>query len=101
MTKRTQIGGMQARDFDSGQTQALLETVPQDEQGYVRFACMSCPRTGKVAAAKLRDRFAPTEGLVNILNVLKPKDCPRARPDPWGNHRCGWCYRDLGQQAEP
>lgn len=97
MEKRTPIGGMHARDFEGWRTQRPLAEVSVDSEGYVRFRCLTCPRDGKIAAASLRARFGPTEGLVNILNILKPKDCPHAEPDPSGNHRCGWCYRDLGR----
>jgi hypothetical protein len=48
-----------------------------------------------VALAKLRERFAPGAGLVNILNTLLPKDCPNAAPDPWGVRSRKFHYRDL------
>lgn len=77
-------------------TQRTLDTLPADAEGFVRFRCLSCPRTGKIALAKLQERFAPDAGLVNVLNAIMPPDCPKAGADPWGNHPCGFCYRDLG-----
>lgn len=90
------IGRMHVRDFAAGNEQRRLATLQADGEGYVRFTCSKCPRTGKVRLAKLRERFSPSEGLVNILNTLAPKDCPHAQPDPSGNHACGFRYRDLG-----
>ncbi|HEY2749763.1 hypothetical protein [Phenylobacterium sp.] len=91
------IGSLHARDFAPMRTQRTLAEAPADSQGYVRFSCLNrdCSRTGKIRLAALQQRFAPGEGLVNILNAVMPKDCPRSAPDPWGSRRCGFCYRDL------
>jgi hypothetical protein len=86
---------MHARDFGEMREQRTLAELGADDLGYVRFVCAGCPRTGKVALAKLRERFAPGAGLVNILNTLLPKDCPHAAPDPWGVRSCKFRYRDL------
>lgn len=83
------------RDFSLHRMQRTLSALTADDQGFVRFACLKCPRTGKVALAALQARFAPEEGLVNILNTLAPKACALAKADPWGNRACGFCYRDL------
>jgi hypothetical protein len=88
------------RDFALDGQQVTLAEAPVDADGLVWFRCLKCPRTGKVRLARLQARFAPTEGLVNILNALAPKDCPLAGADPWGNHLCGFCYRDLGRRPE-
>jgi len=93
--RRTPIGGTHARDFAQLRAQRPLSDLTADEGGYVRFRCMSCPRTGKVRLSALQERFKPTEGLVGILNTLLPKDCAKREPDPWGNVLCGFCYRDL------
>ena len=90
-----QIGQTHSRDFSMHRTQRRLAELRADDQGFVRFRCLKCPRTGKVELAKLRKRFRATEGLVNILNTLAPTDCPMASADPWGNRPCGFCYRDL------
>jgi hypothetical protein len=92
---RTPLGGTHARDFADFRQQRTLAELTADPEGYVRFRCLKCPRTGKVELAKLRERFKPSEGLVNILNTLVPTDCNLAGADPWGNHPCGFCYRDL------
>jgi hypothetical protein len=97
--RRTPIGGTHARDFAAVRQQRTLAELTGDAEGFVRFGCLKCPRTGKVELAKLRARFAPSEGLVNILNRLAPADCPLAGEDPWGNHPCGFCYRDLGGRS--
>lgn len=93
--RRTPIGGTHARDFDSVPMQVPLTNLSADERGYVRFRCMVCPRTGKIRLSDLHARFKPTDGLVNILNAVRPKDCTKSPPDPWGIVRCGFCYRDL------
>jgi len=94
--RRTPIGGTHARDWQPLREQVALANVPVDARGDVRFGCRRCPHTGKVAAADLRARFAPDAGLVNILNALRPKDCPGAGVDFQGFNRCGFYYRDLG-----
>jgi len=90
------IGSLHVRDFDDFRTQRPLSDLTADESGHVRFACLKCPCTGKVLLSALHARFRPTDGLVGILNLLAPSDCPLAGADPWGNHPCGFCYRDLG-----
>jgi hypothetical protein len=90
------MGSLHSRDFAEMRQQVPLSEVPVDAGGYVRFSCTICPRTGRIALADLQARFRPREGLVNILNAVAPKDCPKVAPDPWGNHPCGFCYRDLG-----
>lgn len=91
------IGSLHSRDFaDDLRTQRTLAELPADERGYVRLACLHCPRVGKISLAKLQERFAPTAGLNNILHAIMPKDCPKSERDAWGIIRCGFCYRDLG-----
>jgi hypothetical protein len=92
---RTPIGHMHARDFAPMREQRPLSSLTADAGGYVRFACRSCQRTGKVKLSALRERFRPNEGLVNILNTLLPKECPKAAPNPWGIRSCKFRYRDL------
>jgi hypothetical protein len=92
------IGSLHVRDFAELRRQRPLSELTADEGGFVRFACLKCPRTGKVRLASLHARFAPTEGLVGILNDLAPKDCPLAGPDPWSSRACGFCYRDLASR---
>ena len=94
---RTPIGGTHVRDFGHCRQQVPLTALPVDPEGFVHFRCLKCPRIGKVSLVELQARVEPTEGLVNILNSLKPLDCELAGPDPWGNHPCGYCYRDLGR----
>jgi hypothetical protein len=94
------IGSLHVRDFAPLRTQRPLSDLTADADGYIRFACLKCPRQGKVALAKLRERFQPTEGLVNILNTLAPTDCQHGGVDAWGNHACGFCYRDLGRPRD-
>ncbi len=94
--KRTPIGGTHSRDFGELKQQRQLSELRADERGYVRFRCLKCPRTGKVELAKLKERFAPDAGLVDILNTLLPVDCAKTERDPWGHVACGFCYRDLG-----
>jgi hypothetical protein len=48
----------------------------------------------------LRARFAQDAGLVNVLNAIRPDDCPGAGVDFQGFNRCGIYYRDLGGQAD-
>jgi hypothetical protein len=93
------IGALHVRDFAPMRTQRRLAELGADAAGLVRFSCLHCPRTGEVALADLRARFAPDEGLVNILNTLLPADCPRAARDPSGVVRCGFCYDDLKRDA--
>jgi hypothetical protein len=88
------IGSLHARDFAPLRTQRILADLSPDGQGQVRFGCLSCERTGAVPLAILRVRFAPTEGLVNILNALLPADCRRAARDASGHVGCGFCYGD-------
>ncbi|RAK59879.1 hypothetical protein DJ021_08700 [Phenylobacterium hankyongense] len=89
------------RDFSLHRTQRPLAELRADAQGFVRFNCSKCPRTGKVRLAKLRERFPPTEGLVDILLRLTPTDCEFAERSPWGTRQCGFCYRDLDCEAPP
>jgi hypothetical protein len=89
------IGQMHVRDFADLRQQRTLAELPADAEGFVHFRCRKCPRTEKVELATLQARFRTTEGLVNILNTLAPTDCALAGADPWGNHPCGFCYRDL------
>lgn len=96
LDRRTPIGGTHARDWEPLRTQVSLTNVPVDDRGYVRFNCKTCPHAGEIAVADLRARFAPDAGLVNILNAIRPKDCPGAGADFQGFNRCGIYYRDLG-----
>ena len=89
------IGSTHARDYTPTREQRTLAELSADDLGYVRFRCLHCPRTAKVQLAKLRERFAPGAGLVNVLNAIRPRDCRQAAPDPWGVVHCGFCYRDL------
>jgi len=95
---RTPIGQMHARDFDTYRQQRSLSELVPDIGGYIRFGCLhgDCQRTGKIPLAVLQARYRPQAGLVDILNALRPKDCPKGKPDPSGSRRCGWCYRGLG-----
>jgi hypothetical protein len=93
--ERTPIGHMHARDFAPMRTQVPLSDLRADEAGWVRFTCKRCPRTGKVRLEALKARFSPDEGLVDILNMLLPADCPHAEPNAWDIRSCGWRYRDL------
>ncbi|HEX3365711.1 hypothetical protein [Phenylobacterium sp.] len=79
-------------------TQAPLSALRADEGGYVRFECLSCPRTGKVPLATLHERFSLNEGLVNILNMLAREVCAAAKKKEAGQRGCGFCYRDLGRK---
>lgn len=96
---RTPIGGTHARDFAPLRQQRPLSELRADTAGFVRFACLKCPRQDRVALAELRGRFHADAGLVDVLNALAPKDCALAQKDPWGNHLCGFCYRDLAEQG--
>lgn len=92
------IGSLHVRDFAELRQQRQLSELTADAGGYVRFDCGGCPRTGKIRLADLQARFRPDAGLVDILNALAPKDCPKARPDPWGHRPCRFQYRDLARQ---
>jgi hypothetical protein len=92
------IGSLHVRDFAELRQQVPLRDLTADEAGLVWFECTACPRQESHPLSQMRARFHPDAGLVNILNALKPKDCPKARPDPWGNHPCGFRYRDLGRR---
>jgi hypothetical protein len=96
MPERTPIGGTHARDFALVREQVPLCELKPDEAGYVRLACRACPRTDKIPLADLKARFAPEAGLVNILNAIRPTDCPGAGFNAVGHNRCGIYYRDLG-----
>jgi hypothetical protein len=98
--RRTPIGGTHARDFDQLQQQTPLAELRADERGFVRFDCKICPRTGEIALADLRARFALNAGLVGILNAIRPSDCPGAGVDFQGFNRCGYRYRDLAGRAD-
>jgi len=87
---------MHYRDFRDMREQRPLSELPADAEGFVRFKCLKCPRTGKVRLARLQERSTPDTWLVTILNTLLPKDCPDAKPNPWKSTPCGFCYRDLG-----
>ena len=93
--QRTPLGGTHARDWQPLREQVPLAEAPVDARGFVRFNCRACPRTGKIALADLKARFAPDAGLVNILNAIRPTDCPGAGFDAVGHNRCGIYYRDL------
>ena len=84
------------RAFGLQRTQVTLAELPADAEGFVRFWCRRCPRTDRIPLATLKARFAPEAGLVNILNAIKPPDCPLAGEDAQGNHPCDYRYRDLG-----
>ena len=90
------IGSLHSRDFAPMRTQVPLSALKADAQGYVRFDCKLCQRTGQIPLADLTARFRPTEGLVNILNAVLPEDCPKSKPDPSGMRPCGFRYRDIG-----
>lgn len=92
----SQIGQTHARDFGLHRQQVPLAELQADPEGFVRFCCKVCPHTGKIALVDLRARFAPDAGLVNILNAIRPHDCPGAGLDFQGFNRCGIHYRDLG-----
>ena len=49
--RRTPIGGTHARDFGDFRQQRTLAELTADPEGYVRFGCLKCPRTGKVELA--------------------------------------------------
>lgn len=93
--QRTPLGGTHARDWRALREQVPLAELRADARGFVRFDCKSCPHTGEIALADLRRRFAPDAGLVNILNTIRPNDCPGAGADFQGFNRCGIRYRDL------
>ena len=92
--QKTPIGGTHARDWQPLREQAPLSALKPDDAGFVHFECVACPRTDKIALADLRARFAPDAGLVNILNAIRPTDCPHAGFDAVGHNRCGIYYRD-------
>jgi hypothetical protein len=92
MPERTPIGGMRASDFADLREQRPLSDLRADAGGYVRF---DCPRAGKLKLETMLTRFRPGAGLVNILNALAPKDCPKTEPNPSGIRSCAWRYRDL------
>ena len=94
--QRTPLGGTHANDWRPVREQVPLAELPADARGFVRFDCKACPRTHKIAMADLRARFSPDAGLVNILNAIRPKDCPHAGFDAFGHNRCGIYYRALG-----
>ena len=97
MDRRTPLGGTHARDFKPMRQQAPLSELTAGEDGYVRFSCSRCPRTGKIRLAELHARFAPEAGLVNVLNTVAPRDCGRRSRKHAGDPGCGWYYRDLGK----
>lgn len=84
-----------ARDFAPMRQQRSLAELTGDSAGWVRLSCSQCPRQAKVALSDLRQRFAPREGLVNVLNILASERCARTRADASGTSRCGLRYRDL------
>jgi hypothetical protein len=92
----TPIGETHSRDFNLDRQQVRLAELQGDADGFVWFCCKVCPRTDRIALDELRARFTPGAGLVNILNALRPKDCPGAGVDFQGFNRCGIRYRDLG-----
>jgi hypothetical protein len=89
------IGSTHARDYAPMREQLPLSSLTADESGFVRFKCSKCPRLEKAPLAKLRERFHPDAGLVNILNAILPTDCPNATPNASGIRSCGFHYRDL------
>jgi hypothetical protein len=95
-----QIGQTHARDFSLYRMQTPLADLRADAQGFVHFCCKACPRTDRIALDDLRARFAQDAGLVNVLNAIRPDDCPGAGVDFQGFNRCGIYYRDLGGQAD-
>jgi hypothetical protein len=97
--ERTPIGGTHARDWRPLREQVPLSELRADAAGFVHLDCRACPRTEKIALADLRARFAPDAGLVNILNAIRPTDCPHAGFDAVGHNRCGIYYRDLAGQS--
>ncbi|MGH6909797.1 MAG: hypothetical protein ACREE0_14590 [Phenylobacterium sp.] len=92
----TPIGETHARDFSLDRQQVRLAELRGDAEGSVRFCCRVCPHTGEIALDELRARFGPGAGLVNVLNAIRPTDCPGAGVDFQGFNRCGIRYRDLG-----
>jgi hypothetical protein len=101
MPEHTPIGGTHVRDFDDLRQQRPLSDLRADHLGHVRFACSLCPRTGEIRLADLRARFPAQAGLVNVLNAVRPADCPHAERDASGTLRCGFHYRDLDRRAGP
>jgi hypothetical protein len=89
------IGQTHDRDFSLHRQQVPLAELRADAEGFVHFRCKACPRTDRIALAELKARFAPEAGLVNILNAIRPKDCPGAGVDFQGFNRCGIHYGDL------
>ncbi|THD56534.1 hypothetical protein [Phenylobacterium sp.] len=90
-------GYMKTRDFAPMRQQVPLSELTGDARGDVWFACTRCPHAERRALADLRARFAPDAGLVNILNTLRPKDCPKSERNASGIVGCGFHYRDLAR----
>lgn len=78
---------------DNLRTQRTLAEYPTE---MVNLACSRCDRTGRLSKARLLAEHGPGVGLVNLLNRLRPADCPLNVTNLMtGGNDCGIRYCDL------
>lgn len=78
---------------DGMRTQRTLGEYPTET--YVNLKCLKCPRTGRLRKDRLLAKYGPHMGLVNLINQLRPDDCPQNTVSPEGHNGCAICYGDL------
>lgn len=85
---------------ESGFTpQVRLGAYPTEE--WVNLKCLKCDRKGRLSKARLLAEHGPNKGLVDLINTLRPDNCPHNTRTVEGFNPCGICYADLKHPRFP